>query len=104
MFHYKSIDEVREAAAKQQVSLPFAENAAVLKEKLVVGGKEIPNRMAIQPMEGCDGTADGKPGELTLRRYDKAARGSSGRRPPPSGRRAAPIPGSCGSMRRAWTR
>ena len=31
MFHYKSIDEVREAAAKQQVSLPFAENAAVLK-------------------------------------------------------------------------
>lgn len=78
MFHYKSIDEVREAAAKQQVSLPFAENAAVLKEKLVVGGKEIPNRMAIQPMEGCDGTADGKPGELTLRRYDKFAESGAG--------------------------
>ncbi len=41
-------------------------------------GREIPNRIAIQPMEGCDGTADGKPDELTLRRYDKFAKSGAG--------------------------
>ena len=29
-------------------------------------------------MEGCDGTADGRPGELTLRRYDRFARSGAG--------------------------
>jgi 2,4-dienoyl-CoA reductase-like NADH-dependent reductase (Old Yellow Enzyme family) len=28
------------------------------------------NRMAIHPMEGCDGTLDGRPGELTLKRWE----------------------------------
>ena len=41
-------------------------------------GREIPNRIAIQPMEGCDGAADGKPDELTLRRYDKFAKSGAG--------------------------
>jgi len=33
--------------------------------------------MAIHPMEGCDGTLDGKPDELTWRRYERFARGGA---------------------------
>lgn len=43
-----------------------------------IGSKATPNALAIHPMEGCDGTADGKPTELTLRRYLRFARGGAG--------------------------
>lgn len=33
------------------------------------GSVRIANRIAVQPMEGWDGTADGKPSELTIRRW-----------------------------------
>ena len=33
------------------------------------GGREIGNRFCIHPMEGWDGTADGKPTEATVRRW-----------------------------------
>lgn len=36
---------------------------------LVRNGIKIGNRIAIQPMEGWDGTADGRPSELTIRRW-----------------------------------
>ena len=58
--------------------LPYDEDTSVLGESLTVGGKTIPNRLACQAMEGCDGTADGAPGELTARRYDRFARGGAG--------------------------
>ena len=72
MFHYKTLEEFNQEIAAQNLSIPFG-NEAVLREAVTVGGRTIPNRIAIQPMEGCDGTADGKPDELTLRRYDKFA-------------------------------
>ena len=50
MFHYKSIDELRAAAEKEQIALPFSENAAVLGTPLTIDGHVIPNRIAIQPM------------------------------------------------------
>lgn len=78
MFHYKNPDEIREEAKKYDIALPFSKDAAALGEPLRADGWEIRNRIAIQPMEGCDGTADGKPDELTLRRYDKFARSGAG--------------------------
>lgn len=33
------------------------------------GGIRLGNRIAVQPMEGWDGTADGRPSELTIRRW-----------------------------------
>ncbi len=35
------------------------------------GGMKIGNRIAIHPMEGWDGTADGRPGENTMRRWQR---------------------------------
>ena len=74
MFSYKSLEELMNAAAREGVSLPTGGDVSALGQSLQVGGLTLQNRIAIQPMEGCDGTADGKPGELTLRRYDKFAK------------------------------
>lgn len=39
-------------------------------------GRQVNNRILFQPMEGCDGTADGGIGELTFRRYMRFAEGA----------------------------
>lgn len=78
MFRCKSAAELLEEAKKQQIHLPFQEDVSLFATPVFVNGREIPNRIAIQPMEGCDGTADGKPAELTLRRYDKFAHSGAG--------------------------
>ena len=41
-------------------------------------GRTAHNRVLFQPMEGCDGTADGAVGELTTRRYLRFAQGAPG--------------------------
>ena len=41
-------------------------------------GRKVSNRVLFQPMEGCDGTADGAVGELTARRYLRFAEGAPG--------------------------
>ncbi len=63
---------------KASTRLPFTNDTAILQTKLQVGSKIIPNRLVCQAMEGCDGTPEGAPGELTLRRYDRLARGGAG--------------------------
>ena len=60
------------------VSLPYAEDLSPLAEKEEISGHVFPNRIACQAMEGCDGTADGRPDELTKRRYRRFAEGSAG--------------------------
>src|SRR6266446_4745625 len=42
-----------------------------LRKPLVRGEIKIGNRIAVQPMEGWDGTADGNPSEHTLRRWKR---------------------------------
>src|SRR5262249_12673279 len=42
-----------------------------------VGPFQAGNSLCIQPMEGCDGTPDGRPGELTLRRYRRFGAGGA---------------------------
>ncbi len=43
--------------------------AAALAQPIEVFGRRLPNRFACHPMEGWDGTQDGRPTELTLRRW-----------------------------------
>lgn len=60
------------------VSLPYAEDLSPLAETADISGHVFPNRLACQAMEGCDGTADGRPDELTKRRYRRFAEGGAG--------------------------
>jgi 2,4-dienoyl-CoA reductase-like NADH-dependent reductase (Old Yellow Enzyme family) len=48
----------------------------ILSEKINIYGKELQNRILFQPMEGCDGTADGNADTLTTRRYLRFVEGS----------------------------
>jgi 2,4-dienoyl-CoA reductase-like NADH-dependent reductase (Old Yellow Enzyme family) len=73
-FHYPTLEALREELKKTGVRLPLSENVDILSTPVSFAGKTLKNRLAIQPMEGCDGTADGAPDTLTLRRYDRFAR------------------------------
>jgi NADPH2 dehydrogenase len=78
-FHFDTVDEIRQAAADAGVRhIGFLDDPAairaVLSQKVAVGGMAVGNAIAIHPMEGCDGDADGKPSELTWRRYERFAR------------------------------
>lgn len=75
---YSTVEEFVKQNRELDTELPVSENTDILKRSLVIGSKEIKNRLACQPMEGCDGNYDGTPGELTLRRYDRFAKGGAG--------------------------
>ena len=76
-FHYKTLDEVKTTAAALGVDLPFAGDTGILARPLTVGGRELPNRLGVAPMEGADSLPDGSPSEFTTRRYVNEARGGS---------------------------
>ncbi len=59
-------------------NLPYSKDIAILSERFKIGNKTVPNRLACQAMEGCDGTADGSPDTLTKRRYERFAKGGAG--------------------------
>jgi 2,4-dienoyl-CoA reductase (NADPH2) len=77
-FAFKSSGELLNKAGELGVQLPFQESIEPLLKTFPIGSKQIPNRMAVQPMEGFDSEADGSPGELTFRRYRRYAQGGSG--------------------------
>jgi NADPH2 dehydrogenase len=81
-FVYKTLDELRRAAdefgaAHVRFTADAEEVRRVLARPVRVGPITVGNPLAIQPMEGCDGTPDGSPGELTWRRYERFARGGA---------------------------
>ena len=77
-FKYRHLDELKEDIVRAGIELPVSEQLDILKTPLSLYGKQIPNRLAIHPMEGCDGTPEGAPDELTFRRYERFGGGGSG--------------------------
>ncbi len=75
---YYTTDEFISQNRELDTELPFSENLPVLGRTLEIKNKTVKNRLACQAMEGCDGNADGTPGELTLRRYDRFSKGGAG--------------------------
>ena len=75
---FTTAEEFHSANRELKTELPYSSDTAVLAEPLDLGDRKIPNRLVCQAMEGCDGTADGRPGELTCRRYDRFAGGGAG--------------------------
>ena len=75
---YTTLQEFYTQNGELGTALPFTQDVAVLAAPLAVGSKRIPNRLACQAMEGCDGTADGIPDVLTKRRYERFAKGGAG--------------------------
>ncbi len=81
-FVYKTLGELQRAA--EQLPAPHvhftagpADIRTILARPVKVGAYTVGNSLAIHPMEGCDGDLDGRPGELTWRRYERFARGGA---------------------------
>ncbi len=77
-FNYRSFSDLEQDIVKLGLDLPLESDLSVLQEAVSVGDGQIPNRLAIQPMEGCDSLPDGSPSELTERRYIRYAQGGCG--------------------------
>jgi 2,4-dienoyl-CoA reductase-like NADH-dependent reductase (Old Yellow Enzyme family) len=74
----RSADALLERLDELRVALPFADPPAIdaLAAPLTIAGRTAPNRLAILPMEGWDGSDDGRPTDLVRRRWSRF--GSSG--------------------------
>lgn len=73
-------EEFVEHLAATGVELPFAADPdpSVLSQPYSFGRFEVPNRFAVLPMEGWDGTAGGRPTELTERRWRRFGESGAG--------------------------
>ena len=77
-FTINTLAELQAEIEHLELDIPLSENAAILSSPVSVGHRQIPNRLCIQPMEGCDALPDGSPGPLTHRRYSRYAEGGAG--------------------------
>jgi len=77
-FPYRSGEDLKAEAARLGLDLPWHDSTEPLLAPVSIGGRQLPNRMAIHPMEGFDSEPDGAPGELAFRRYRRFAGGGSG--------------------------
>ncbi len=77
-FNFDSLAELTALARELGAPLEVSEDMSVLAEPVTAGNLHIPNSLAVHPMEGCDGDSEGRPGRLTLRRYDRFAAGGAG--------------------------
>lgn len=77
-FNYSALEEIIKDAEALGLHLNYSKDMSLLGREVKVNGVTIPNSLAVHPMEGCDGTSDGRPGELTFDRYIGLARGGAG--------------------------
>lgn len=69
-------DEFMEALRGMNLSIPcdrevLSGDTSPLAQPIHVDGLTVGNRFAVQPMEGWDGTLDGRPSEMTFRRWKR---------------------------------
>src|SRR5260370_38155607 len=81
-FTYKNLEELQRGADEAGAGdVRFEADPNEIRRQVAqavdVGGFRVGNALAIHPMEGCDSTPDGRPDELTWRRYERFAAGGS---------------------------
>jgi 2,4-dienoyl-CoA reductase-like NADH-dependent reductase (Old Yellow Enzyme family) len=77
-FGFKTLQNLQEKLAADSIKIPLAADVSPLFSERVIYGRRAANRIVIHPMEGCDGTPDGKPDDLTARRYTRFAQSGAG--------------------------
>jgi 2,4-dienoyl-CoA reductase-like NADH-dependent reductase (Old Yellow Enzyme family) len=76
-FKFKTRDALLAKAHALGLDIPLSEDLSPLFAPIDVAGRRLGNRLAIQPMEGCDAEPDGTPGPLTFRRYERFGAGGA---------------------------
>ena len=77
-FRLRNTEDLKQLSKHLSVNVQAIEDVSILSEPVKVGELVIPNSLAVHPMEGCDGDFQGRPGKLTLRRYERFAAGGAG--------------------------
>ncbi|MHC4205690.1 MAG: FAD-dependent oxidoreductase [Planctomycetota bacterium] len=77
-FRLRDTEDLKQLSMKLGVNVEAIEDVSILTEPVQAGKLVIPNSLAVHPMEGCDGDSQGRPGRLTLRRYERFAAGGAG--------------------------
>jgi 2,4-dienoyl-CoA reductase-like NADH-dependent reductase (Old Yellow Enzyme family) len=76
-FKFHCRDDLEAECRRLGLDLRFSDDLSPLFQPVVLGPLGAGNRLCIQPMEGCDGTLDGRPDELTFRRYRRFGAGGA---------------------------
>lgn len=76
-FKFRSPADLVAEAARLGETLDVTEDLEPLFQPLEIGGLQAAGRLVVQPMEGCDGTNEGLPDELTYRRYQRFGAGGA---------------------------
>ena len=77
-FNLEKIEDLQKLSASLSLNIPMQEDVSILGAAVKIGPLTAPNRLAVNPMEGADGDSEGRPGELTMRRYKRFAAGGCG--------------------------
>jgi len=77
-FRLRGIEDLKQLSGRLGVRVEAMEDVSILARPVGAGELVIPNSLAVHPMEGCDGDSQGRPGKLTLRRYERFAAGGAG--------------------------
>ena len=76
-FKFHSLADLQAESTRLGLDLRFRDDLSPLFQPVNLGKLRVGNSLCIQPMEGCDGTLDGRPDELTLRRYVRFGAGGA---------------------------
>jgi 2,4-dienoyl-CoA reductase-like NADH-dependent reductase (Old Yellow Enzyme family) len=76
-FKFHSLADLRTECERLGLSLHFQDDLSPLFRPVRIGNLVAGNALCVQPMEGCDGTLDGRPDELTFRRYQRFGAGGA---------------------------
>jgi 2,4-dienoyl-CoA reductase-like NADH-dependent reductase (Old Yellow Enzyme family) len=76
-FKFRSVEDIDAECRRLGLDLHFSSDFSPLFRPVNVGPLRAGNSLCVQPMEGCDCTLDGRPDELTFRRYQRFGAGGA---------------------------
>ncbi|MCK4392531.1 flavin oxidoreductase/NADH oxidase [Candidatus Bipolaricaulota bacterium] len=77
-FSYRTLATLTEDIHRKGLEITMTDKVQCLDESMHLHGKKVPNRLCLNPLEGCDAESNGSPGKLTYRRYKRFASGGAG--------------------------
>jgi 2,4-dienoyl-CoA reductase-like NADH-dependent reductase (Old Yellow Enzyme family) len=77
-FGFKSLADLEAKIVSLGLDIRLDTDLEPLGRRVKIGALDTPNSLAIHPLEGRDSTPEGRPSELTFRRYQRFAEGGAG--------------------------
>ncbi len=74
---FASRDTLEKEIRRLNLDIPLEPEVRELLRPVSIAGRKVGNRFVIHPREGCDGTLDGRPDEITYHRWGLFARGGA---------------------------